>query len=159
MILYACAHSFFILSLWGGAKVDLPQSGSLRDKRLEDQLRAGLWWLTPLIPALGRQRQADFWVRGQPGLKSEFQDSQGYTEKPCLKRKKKKSASTCYGFCLSYGWPDLATPYHYQVHPWHHCPSWPPESRKLPEPMGESVTSYPDDAGWRFTGPGTGVAG
>ena len=25
-------------------------------------------WHTPLIPALGRQRQADFWVRGQPGL-------------------------------------------------------------------------------------------
>jgi hypothetical protein len=23
---------------------------------------------TPLIPALGRQRQVDFWVRGQPGL-------------------------------------------------------------------------------------------
>jgi hypothetical protein len=38
----------------------------------------------PLIPALGRQRQADFWVQGQPGLQSEFQDSQGYTEKPCL---------------------------------------------------------------------------
>jgi hypothetical protein len=30
--------------------------------------------------------QADFWVRGQPGLQSEFQDSQGYTEKPCLKK-------------------------------------------------------------------------
>jgi hypothetical protein len=41
------------------------------------------WWRTPLIPVLGRQRQADFWVRGQP-LQSEFQDSQGYTEKPCL---------------------------------------------------------------------------
>jgi hypothetical protein len=41
-------------------------------------------WHTPLIPALGRQRQADFWVWGQPGLQSEFQDSQGYTEKPCL---------------------------------------------------------------------------
>jgi hypothetical protein len=26
----------------------------------------------------------DFWVRGQPGLQREFQDSQGYTEKPCL---------------------------------------------------------------------------
>jgi hypothetical protein len=44
----------------------------------------------PLITALGRQRQADFWVRGQPGLQSEFQDSQGYTEKPCLEKFKKK---------------------------------------------------------------------
>jgi hypothetical protein len=43
-----------------------------------------------LIPALGRQKQADFWVPGQPGLQSEFQDSQGYIEKPCLKKQKKK---------------------------------------------------------------------
>ena len=27
-------------------------------------------------------------VRGQPGLQSEFQDSQGYTEKPCLEKQK-----------------------------------------------------------------------
>jgi hypothetical protein len=47
----------------------------------------------PLIPALGRQRQEDFWVRGQPGLQSEFQDSQGYAEKPCLKKKKKTEVS------------------------------------------------------------------
>jgi hypothetical protein len=26
-------------------------------------------------------------VQGQPGLQSEFQDSQNYTEKPCLKNK------------------------------------------------------------------------
>jgi hypothetical protein len=38
---------------------------------------------------LRRQRQADFWVPGQPGLQSEFQDSQGYTKKPCLKKKNK----------------------------------------------------------------------
>jgi hypothetical protein len=44
----------------------------------------------PLIPALGRQRQVDFWVRGQPGLQSELQDSQGYTEKPCLGKTKQK---------------------------------------------------------------------
>jgi hypothetical protein len=36
----------------------------------------------------GRQRQVDFWVQGQPGLQTEFQDIQGYTEKPCLEKKK-----------------------------------------------------------------------
>ena len=29
----------------------------------------------------------DFRVRGQPGLQSEFQDSLGYREKPCLEKK------------------------------------------------------------------------
>jgi hypothetical protein len=43
------------------------------------------WWHKPLIPALVRQRQVDFLVQGQPDLQSKFQDSQGYTEKPCLK--------------------------------------------------------------------------
>jgi hypothetical protein len=43
----------------------------------------------PLVPALGRQRQADFWVQGQPGLQSEFQDSQSNTETPCLKKQNK----------------------------------------------------------------------
>jgi hypothetical protein len=33
----------------------------------------------------------DFWVQGQPGLQSEVQDSQGYTEKPCLKNPKQKT--------------------------------------------------------------------
>lgn len=28
-------------------------------------------------------------VQGQPGLQSQFQDSQGYTGKPCLKKKTK----------------------------------------------------------------------
>jgi hypothetical protein len=48
----------------------------------------------PLILALGRQRQADFWVRGQPGLQSKLQDSQGYTEKPCLEKPKKQNKKT-----------------------------------------------------------------
>jgi predicted HicB family RNase H-like nuclease len=42
-----------------------------------------------LIPALGRQRQADFRGQGQTGLQSEFQDSQDYTEKPCLEKPEK----------------------------------------------------------------------
>ena len=42
---------------------------------------------------VGKQRQADFWVWGQLGLQSEFQDSQGYTEKPCLEKKTKKQTN------------------------------------------------------------------
>jgi hypothetical protein len=59
-------------------------------KALRNTSTAGWGWCTPLIPALGRQRQADFWVWSQPGLQSEFQDSQDYTEKPCLRKTKKK---------------------------------------------------------------------
>jgi hypothetical protein len=47
-------------------------------------------WRTPWIPALGRQRQADLWVWGQPGLQSEFQDSQDYTRKPCLEKQQQQ---------------------------------------------------------------------
>jgi hypothetical protein len=34
--------------------------------------------------------EASFWVRGQPGLQSQFQDSQGFTEKLYLKKQKKQ---------------------------------------------------------------------
>jgi hypothetical protein len=33
--------------------------------------------------------RAEGGYRGQPGLQSELQDSQGYIEKPCFKKKKK----------------------------------------------------------------------
>jgi hypothetical protein len=48
----------------------------------------------PLIPVLRWQRQADFLIRGLHGLQSEFQDSQGYTEKPCLGKTKKQKTNT-----------------------------------------------------------------
>ena len=60
-----------------------------RQKMRTKKKKARQWRHMRLIPALGRQRQADFWVGGQPGLQSEFQDSQGYMEKPCLKKQNK----------------------------------------------------------------------
>jgi hypothetical protein len=50
------------------------------------------WWHTPLISALGRQRR-QISVSSRPTWPIEqvqVQNSQGYTEKPCLKKKKKK---------------------------------------------------------------------
>jgi hypothetical protein len=68
-----------------------PISNTNQRKQKSDKKKkvSRVWWRTPLIPAFRRQRQADFWVRGQPGLQSEFQDSQGYTEKSCLGKTKK----------------------------------------------------------------------
>ena len=74
-------NSFHFLSWEGLGKDDQFRNGNV----------AGWWWRTPLMPALGRQRQADFWAWGQPGLQSEFQVSQGYTEKPCLKKPNKQT--------------------------------------------------------------------
>jgi hypothetical protein len=45
-------------------------------------------------PSIWEAEAGDFWVRGQPGLQREFQDSQGFTEKPCLKKPKKKKKKT-----------------------------------------------------------------
>jgi hypothetical protein len=38
--------------------------------------------------------EANFWVRGQPDLQSEFQDTQDYTEKTCQKTKQNKTKQT-----------------------------------------------------------------
>lgn len=52
------------------------------------------------------QPKMDLWVRGQPALQSEFQHTQGSTEKPCFeknqmkKQKEKKSLPSKYCFCI-----------------------------------------------------------
>jgi hypothetical protein len=38
-----------------------------------------------------KETQMDFCVWVQPGLQGEFQNSQGYTEKPCLKKTTKQN--------------------------------------------------------------------
>jgi hypothetical protein len=49
-------------------------------------------------PSIWEAEAGGFLSSSQPGLQSEFQDSQGYTEKPCLekpKKKKKKKGRSC----------------------------------------------------------------
>jgi hypothetical protein len=43
----------------------------------------------------------DLWVRGQPGVRSEFQDSQEYTEEPWLEKKKKQKNKNKKRQCLA----------------------------------------------------------
>ena len=87
---------------------------------------------------IGRQRQEDFWVRGQSGLQSKFQDSQGCTEKPCLKKqtKQKQKRTKQQNKPVPHIWeelyycpssPPLLTlspltlpPWHYHHYFWHH---------------------------------------
>jgi hypothetical protein len=83
----------FKAQLQGTIQETIDKLGFVNMKRF---CSAGQWWRTPLIPALGRQRQADFWVRGQPGPQSEFQDSQGYTGKPCLNKQTNKQTNKFY---------------------------------------------------------------
>jgi hypothetical protein len=54
---------------------------------------AGWWWHTFDPSTREAERQVDFWVPGQPGVQSECQDSQGYTEKPCLEPTKTKKTN------------------------------------------------------------------
>jgi hypothetical protein len=37
-----------------------PARATCEDPVLRNKTRTGWWWCTPLIPALGRQRQVDF---------------------------------------------------------------------------------------------------
>ena len=73
-----------------GLSYSFPWSGCGRNEHIK---HSGQWWCMPLTPALWRQRQVDFRVRGQPGLQRELQDSQGYTEKPCLSKQTNKQSN------------------------------------------------------------------
>ena len=65
-----------------------PSTGKAEAEELASSRSAwtGQWWCMPLILALGKQREADIYVQDQSCLQSKFQDSQGFTEKPCLER-------------------------------------------------------------------------
>jgi hypothetical protein len=87
LLQYFCL--LFLIAPW--ASRGLMDSSHLGLSAAKSITLAGQWWRMPLIPALGRQWQEDFWAGGQPGLQSEFQDSQGYTEKPCLEQTDKQT--------------------------------------------------------------------
>jgi hypothetical protein len=51
-------------------------------------------------PTTKESEAGGFWVQEQPGLQSEFHDSQGYTQKPCLENQNKQTKKKCVLFLL-----------------------------------------------------------
>ena len=68
-----------------GEKDSVPGEKTQKKKR-----EAGRWWRSPVIPVLWEAEAGGFLSQGQPGLQSEFQDSQGYMDKPCLKQEERR---------------------------------------------------------------------
>jgi hypothetical protein len=66
--------------VWSRLKVDRLTPNDLITKTIQ---------ASSVILAFQRQRQADLWVWGQPGLENGFQDNQSYTKNPCLKENQK----------------------------------------------------------------------
>ena len=66
-------------------------------------MAADQWWHTPLIAALGKQRQVDFCeFKASLLYKVSSRTSQGcFTEKPCLKNKQTNKNTIYYGYYLS----------------------------------------------------------
>ena len=64
----------------------MTQAINIKDLFLERIVLAMQWWCMSVFPALMWQAGESLSWR-QPVLQIEFQDSQGYTEKPCLKKK------------------------------------------------------------------------
>lgn len=80
---------------WEGWKALL----QLNARKSEKEKAGAAWqeWHTPSISAPGRQSLANVRVQNQPGLRSQFQDSQGYTGfmKLCLIKQKQKKFEHC----------------------------------------------------------------
>jgi hypothetical protein len=93
----------------------------------------------PFIPAPGRQRQAD--LKASLVLQSKFQNSQGYTEKPCVGKNKQTNKQTNKPH-LHWRW---------------HCPEWavyplPPIINQEP-PLTEIFTGQLDSGTFSIENP------
>jgi len=80
-------------SLTSNPDLELWENSTLwKNKLLFYETNIGwMWWFTCSFPTLGRQRQADLWVQGQPGLPSELQDSWTTQRNPVFEKSEENS--------------------------------------------------------------------
>jgi hypothetical protein len=100
------------------------------------------------------------WVQGQPGLQSEFQDSQGYTEKPCLgktERKTNRQKRKVHSFSTLF--PDKSTlwsPHELPISSNMLCVYWWFwESFQCNSDWPWAFSNHPDSASWVLKGTST----
>ena len=109
-------------------------------------------WYMPLIPASGKQRPTDLWVRSQPSLQSKFQDSQGYVEKVWfLKEKKKRKgkgyALTTVGFSPVWVWMNQLKMSSHGTSQRYRLVKW---STMIGKKWGQAMSSSVNQQGHRF---------
>lgn len=75
---------------WVGQRPDGTQMThySLGTSEISKKRCCSMWWSISLIQHSGGEAGLSLWVQEQLGLSNEFQGSQGYTERPHLKRNK-----------------------------------------------------------------------
>lgn len=121
-----------------------------------DKMNYGSWHWWPLISALERQSQEDFWVQGQAGLEWVLGKAPRVTQRNCLRKQQKKAwdrSSVVEHICLALQNPGFNPEYHkiksISQAVWHeHRKLWRNmhlKAGEMAQPLSEILNSIPSN--------------